>query len=283
MSDITQEKFFDESLRIQKEISNKIDIIEKTSRYSEWQRIIHSKEYKNKINKFGFRLYSQHDQDGILEYLLNSMHICGGIFLEFGCETGIENNTRYLLLKNFSGKWIDSNAEYIRFIGDLYKNLIDEKRLETECLKINSTNINNVVRDNLDVLVIDTDWNDYWIFNALEKLPKIIVIEYNSFLGKEASVTVPENNEFVWTGTNYFGSSWRALLNLGLDKGYTLVSCSIAGSDMFFVRNDLIKYLEFSKYFNSEELYESPKYNLCFNLGHPLMVEKMPIESWIYV
>ena len=267
-------------------LEKNVSEISKIERYKLWQSLIESEEYKYKLNRFGFKVYSQNDQDGIIEKLCEILNIKRGTFVEFGCGDGIENNTRYLLLKKWKGLWIDSDSEKMRFIDDK----LLKTNLYTLAKKITTDNINEtMVRAiekfnvaNLDLLSIDTDWNDYYLFKALEIKPKIIVIEYNANIPSNLALTVPRNDDAVWDGTSYYGASLKALNNLAAKKGYTLVGCSIAGTDAFFIRNDLminlieeipINELYIPKYgiiFNSsiEHLYEPPRFNLAFNMGH---------------
>ena len=62
----------------------------------------------------GFRGYSQHDEDGMIQAIFQRIGLTNRVFLEFGVGDGSENNTLYLLLSGWSGLWIDgsqANAE----------------------------------------------------------------------------------------------------------------------------------------------------------------------------
>ncbi len=260
--------------------------ISKIERYKLWQSLIKSSEYANKLNRFGFKVYSQNDQDGIIEKLCEILDISKGTFIEFGCGDGMENNTRYLNLKGWKGLWLDSDSEKVRFIRDKFTNA----NLDVLYKKVTVDNINDVILEylkakdsDLDLLSIDTDWNDYYLFEALNFKPQIIVIEYNSHIPPNISLTVPRNDDAVWDGSAYYGTSLKALNDIAIKKDYVLVGCSIAGTDAFFVRTDLIKHLEPNyrinelyvpkfgvEFFNCgvEYLYEPPRFNLAFNMGH---------------
>ncbi len=58
----------------------------------------------------GFKVYSQADEDGILEHICDWLQLERGSFIEIGCGDGRENNTHYLLLKGWHGVWVDGNA-----------------------------------------------------------------------------------------------------------------------------------------------------------------------------
>jgi hypothetical protein len=100
----------------------------------------------------------------------------------------------------------------------------------------------NDVPQDLDLLSIDIDGNDYWIWEALAAYrPKVVVIEYNATLGPQRSVTIPYDDDHVWTLDHYFGASLAALTKLGQRLGYALIGTESAGVNAFFVRRDLLE------------------------------------------
>jgi hypothetical protein len=105
----------------------------------------------------------------------------------------------------------------------------------------------------VDILSIDVDGVDYWLWRAATAIsPRIVIIEYNASFGPEASVTVPYEPEFDRTekGVNghYHGASITALARLANQKGYVLLGCDRAGANAFFLRADLL----------NDSLYEVP-------------------------
>ena len=58
----------------------------------------------------GFKVYSQADEDGIIEEICRRLGIERGHFIEIGCGDGRENNSHYLLLKGWRGIWVDGDA-----------------------------------------------------------------------------------------------------------------------------------------------------------------------------
>ena len=78
-------------------------------------------------------------------------------------------------------------------------------------------NINTLIRSadlgDLDLLGIDIDFNDYWVWKAIEVVkPRVVVIEYNAGLRPPMSLTVPYQPNHAAAGTNYFGASLEALM-----------------------------------------------------------------------
>jgi hypothetical protein len=96
------------------------------------------------------------------------------------------------------------------------------------------------VPSELDVLSIDVDGIDLWIWNAITVVsPRVVVIEYNSALDPAVALTQPLEPEVAWDGTDYFGASLAALHRVAERKGYRLVHTDVAGVNAFFVRSDL--------------------------------------------
>jgi hypothetical protein len=112
----------------------------------------------------------------------------------------------------------------------------------------------------VDVLGIDIDYNDYWVWKAIEVIkPRLVIIEYNASLRPPLSLVVPYKPDHTWTGGNFFGASLEALVRLGRAKGYRMVGCCFAGVNAFFVREDLCgdRFLEPA---TAEEHYEPERY-----------------------
>jgi len=76
---------------------------------------------------------------------------------------------------------------------------------------------------NIDLLSIDIDGSDYWIWEALEHVqPRVVVLEYLDILGAERAWSVPYRRDFVGQhdemGLCYGGASLPAFVKLGRRK-----------------------------------------------------------------
>jgi hypothetical protein len=117
-------------------------------------------------------------------------------------------------------------------------------RVTTAHAAITPDNVESVfdrlgVPESFDVLSIDIDGRDYWVWRAIERYrPRVVVIEYNAHLGTEP-LTMPLEVDRAWDGSDYFGASIGALAGLASEKGYQLVHCDLSGVNAFFVRRDL--------------------------------------------
>jgi hypothetical protein len=96
------------------------------------------------------------------------------------------------------------------------------------------------VPTDLDLLSIDVDGNDYWIWNGLEEFhPRVVVIEYNSSLPPGCERVQPYDPESRPTLTDTSGASLESLCRLAQRKGYQLVHSDLSGTNAFFVRDDI--------------------------------------------
>ena len=204
------------------------------------------------ISKFGIKIYSQNEEDGIILYILKHIGVKTKKFIEIGSESGLEcNTTNILKYFNWSGVQIEGNKDLHDKAKIQLKKILREKikNVKLVNLLVTKENINKIIKKNLkkevDLLSIDIDGNDFWIWKEIKCInPRLVVIEYNSFFGSRISCTIPYNPKFIWNHKNkksYYGASLKALEKLGKKKKYTLVGVDKNGVNAFFVRNDLAK------------------------------------------
>ncbi len=109
-------------------------------------------------------------------------------------------------------------------------------------------NINEIILSNgfsgeVDVMSIDIDGNDYWIWRSLEVVsPCIVVIETHVEFGLR-NLVVPYDKDYMYPGKHpdYHGASPVAMAALAKDKGYRLVGANRFGFNAFYIRNDLVQ------------------------------------------
>ena len=195
---------------------------------------------------YGYRVFSQWDEDGIIQFLIRHLEIPNQVFVEFGVQEYAEANTRFLLVNNnWTGLVIDSSSQNIDRIRR--SKIAWGYGLKAVTEFVTRDNINHILTTNaisgdIGLLSIDIDGNDYWIWEAISVItPVIVVIEYNHRFGSEAAVTIPYDETFERGKTQpliYFGASLAALCRLADRKGYAFVGCSRSGVNAFFVRRD---------------------------------------------
>jgi hypothetical protein len=231
----------------------------------------------SRLLKFGYRVYSQADEDGILHEIFRRIGEGNRTFVELGTGSGLENNTLFLLTQGWSGVWIEGSARKVSSAKKTFASFIAQDQLRIAQHFITAASVDNTVanlhpKSELGLLSIDLDGNDYYILNAIRSIsPRVIVAEYNAKFPPDIFWVMQYNEAHHWDSSDYFGASLKALEELLAARGYALVGCSVLGTNAFFVRTDLIVPPAFCPPFTSENHYEPPRYFLhpVFDSGFP--------------
>ena len=201
------------------------------------------------LNEIEVKIFSQNGEDGIIDYLVNSLKLNTKNFVEIGVGSYRESNTRFLYNKYHPKGLI------VDFIDDMEKKVKPFVNLWKGDLRIcnkqiNSENILDTLNQScdyeIDIFSIDIDSIDYWIIEKLNKrISKIFVAEYNPVFGSDIEVTVPnisgfERNKYHYSNLCY-GMSLRALINLMDKKGYYFIGANLQKINAFFILKDFKK------------------------------------------
>ena len=203
----------------------------------------------NNINEYEFKIFSQFGDDGLIQYLIDQLVIEEKKFVEFGVESYDEANTRFLLENNsWEGLIIDASKKNINYVKR--QTYFWKHKCTAVSHFIDQDNINEIITKNnfsgnIGLLSIDIDGNDYWIWECINVVyPDIVIIEYNARLGFDRSITIPYEENFQ-RGINQnkiiYGASLKALYNLGIRKGYSLVGTNMNGNNAFFVKKEALE------------------------------------------
>lgn len=207
--------------------------------------------YKNELRSKEYRVHSQNGEDGLMLYVFSQIGVTNRKFIEFGIGDGTECIAANLLLNfGWSGLMIEGSSSYANHATNYY-NTHPKMQGEVKILNkfITKDNINSLFKEGgiegeIDLLSIDIDGNDYWVWKAIEAVsPRVIIVEYNATFGKEKAITVEYDPSFMRIDKHssgyYYGLSLKAAENLGKEKGYVLVGCDSEGVNAIFVRNDI--------------------------------------------
>jgi hypothetical protein len=227
-------------------------------RFTAGQALLHaypelaaSADPQTAFNRSECRVYSQNGEDGILLYLFSKIGATDRRFVEFGIGDGSECNTANLALTfGWRGLLLEADAALAARARAFYTSrpTLRTSGLQIENVRVEPETIDELlqrfgVQGELDLLSIDIDGNDYWVWEAAEAIsPRVVVIEYNASFGPSRAVTVPYRRGFDRYAEHasgfYHGASLRALDDLARRKGYLLAGCDSRGSNAFFVRED---------------------------------------------
>lgn len=258
----------DEHFYYQEIIRRRVDTLAIIARERYVRELLSDTRYddKKRLERYGFKVCSQYDEDGIIQEIFNRIGLGARTFVEFGVENGLENNTLKLLLEGWSGLWIEGSESFVSQINAKFRDVVSDGRLQVKAAFVDRDNINSVIgayfTGEIDLLSIDIDGNDIYILDVIEVIsPRVIIVEYNGKFPPPMNVAQRYNPEHRWKGTDYGGSSLAAITKVAVRRGYSLVGCGIVGVNAFFVRNDLLGD-KFQAPFTSENHYQPARYFL---------------------
>lgn len=196
-----------------------------------------------RLERHGFRSFSQNDEDGILQEILRRLALGPGTFVEVGVEQGLQNNTRLLLYRGWRGLWVEADERACQAIQRTFAHELRAGQLQLAHSFVTRENIAGTLEATPfaqpDLLSIDIDGNDYWIWQALTVRPPVVVIEYNAKFRPPTAWVMKYDAAHRWDYSDYYGASLQSLHDLARRKGYLLVGTCLAGVNAFFVREDL--------------------------------------------
>jgi hypothetical protein len=203
----------------------------------------------------GFKCHSQTDEDGILLFLFAVLGATKKLCVELCAGNGVECNTANLILHHgWHGLLADGDEKNVdlcrRVYGQSAQTYVYPPKFAHSW--VTRGNVNDLLTANgfageIDLLSLDLDGIDYWIWEAITAVtPRVVVLEYQDILGPDRSWTVPYADDFSATAypmpgglPSFAGASLRAFVNLGRRKGYRLVGVNRYGYNAFFVKNGL--------------------------------------------
>ncbi len=248
---------------------------------SEIRALLADEKYKDKrrLEPFGYKCYSQHDEDGMLAEVFRRLGAdLPRSFVEFGVGDGLENNSLLLLKQGWQGLWIEGSNANATLIKKRFAKQIAERQLHFEHQFIDKDNINQLIgahfTGELGMLCVDIDGNDYYVWENIDVVqPWVVVIEYNAKFPPPMKWSIEYDKNHIWNLTDYQGASLAALAELGAKKNYQLVGCNLNGTNAIFVRKDKIDE-QFLVTDDLLEYYHPPRYFLTD--GYRMMCGHVP-------
>ena len=189
------------------------------------------------------RLMSNDEEDGITLAILSDIRVTNRTFVEVACGSNGGNSGFLALECGWRGLMVDGDEERLaaarrrfRYADVTFANSFVTKE-NIDCLLAE-----NGIDGDIDLMSIDIDGNDFWIWEGLTAAtPRLIIIEYNSYFGPDKSVVVPYSADFDRHNyINFFyGASIQAMTKLAARKGYRLIATEPRGHNAYFLRNDV--------------------------------------------
>jgi hypothetical protein len=196
--------------------------------------------YDLQAERFSFS--SQNDEDGLVLALFKRIGMTNCRFVELGCGMNGGNSGFLASELGWHGLMVDARDDAIRKIATRFTG----HNVTARHLTLTRDNVNGLIEEcgftgEIDLLSIDIDGMDYWIWQAISACnPRLVAIEYNWLFGADVAVTVPYTETFDLDAIglrSYHGASLAALVHLGRTKRYRLVATERVNA--FFLRQDV--------------------------------------------
>jgi hypothetical protein len=218
------------------------------------------------LEQYEKSVFSQNGEDGVLEKIFEIIKPTSRYAVEFGAADGVGGSNIRNLIVNYG--WSALMIEGDKKLAEKCRqNYTDNPRVRSIQAWVYPGNIEvlfeeNGVPSDLDLLSIDIDTNDYYVWKVIHDFhPKVVIIEYNASYPPPLKRVIEYNPLNAWDGTDYFGASIQSLYDLGKKKGYELIYVEKNGINLFFVEK---KYYDlFGLTDNSPaRMYRPPQYGL---------------------
>ncbi len=235
---------------------------------------------KQYLRDYRFNNYSQWGEDGIIQKIFELIGTTSKLCVEFGAWDGLKySNTAHL--------WRHSGWKAILIEADKDKCLeLDKNIAGYNCIPVcafigfqEHNSIDSILRnlnvtEPIDLMSIDIDSDDYYIFDSLTQYhPRVIICEHNPTLAAELDIYQNKGD--------YFGCSVGALVRVGKSKGYTLVAATETNS--IFVEDQSLAALQnFELDLMKITISDYVKYIAYSYAGMPIIISKKPEWSFAF-
>ena len=223
------------------------------------------------LERFEANFSSQQGEDGILREIFFRIGTGERYFAEFGVQDGSECNTALLASEyGWHGLYIEADEEDAKAVRERWSQRPDitVRREFVTAENVAQLFTESGIPADLDLLSIDIDGNDYWVWKALGSYrPRVVVIEYNAAYPPPVKWIMAYDPSHCWDGTTHFGASLSAYTVLASRLGYALIGTDSHGVNAFFLRRDLLAESGFVEA-TPEQAYHRPRYG-TLALPHP--------------
>ena len=187
-------------------------------------------------------VFSQHGEDGVIERIFELIPPTTTYAVEFGGGDGVTlSNVRNLIVnQGWSALMIDGDPGLVERCAEIYA---DVPAAKCRYAWVYPGNVELLFEEqgvpkDLDLLVIDIDSNDWYVWRAIHDFrPKVVQVEYNGLVAPPQRMVV-DFHPMNYLDGPYFGASIQSFYELGKKKGYELVYANRFGVNLWFVQEE---------------------------------------------
>lgn len=180
------------------------------------------------LSQYEKSIWSQVGEDGVLRHIFDNIGEGGRYCVEFGGGDGTSlSNTKQFRKQGWTGLLLDGNPRSPNVV---------QAWITRE--NINELMDEHDVPDVIDLLSIDIDGNDLWVWEAITRRARVTIIEYNPRWPATVSKAIVYNPNHRFGRNAYYGASLLAMKKLGRKKLLRLIYYN--GLNAIFVPQDLL-------------------------------------------
>jgi len=196
------------------------------------------------LSNYFHKVYSQHGEDGLLNYLFSIITPRKKYYVDFGAADGhFLANTKFLREHlGWTGLLMEGDPNLVNRSNGLVK-----QELVTPDNIMNLFEKHNVPED-FDFLSIDIDGDDIYVFDSIDTQkykPSVIIAEYNPGLPNHLPLAIEKGKSDYFINPHlpknkyfpcYHGCNINAWYTMSKRKGYTIITT--CGVNVVMVRDD---------------------------------------------
>ena len=193
-----------------------------------------------------FHLWSQNEEDGITLALFKLIGAIHRTFVELGAGVNGGNCGMLAEVCGWRGLLVDGSDARAAKLSTRFGRF----GVETAGAWITAEGVNELIEGyglegEIDLLSLDIDGSDYWVWKAIDVVsPRLVIVEFNPAFGVQRAVTVQydpafDRERFKLVTPHFYGASLAAFTQLGAQKGYRLVVVEPRGANAYFLRDDV--------------------------------------------
>ena len=177
-------------------------------------------------------MYARENEEEVILELLDGLDDPVKVCVDIGAKSITNSNVAHLITQlGWRGVLIDRGAKN-------FQTLMREFDGYPICIShaaVIPKNVNDLLPPKFDLLSIDIDGQDYYVWQAIKATPAIVIIEFNPRL--TGYKVMDRDDKYEWKQNkdyDNFGASKDTMIQLGQSKGYECVGHNV--NNLFFVR-----------------------------------------------
>jgi FkbM family methyltransferase len=228
-----------------------------------------TQDKNNWLSDFAQDVTSRDGEDGILKKIFEILEIKNGWCVDVGARGVRGSNTFNVLVNGWSGVLFIKESRRYKRLRNMYRNW-SVQCFNERVVPFGEKNLDRLLETTpvpreFDLLVLNMDGNDYYLWGSLQNYkPAVVVASFSSHR---------RFDDYLQSIDGVGGVSLSYLVTLGKQKGYELISTTV--SNAFFVRKEL---------FDKFSIEDNSMKELLVKSSHvPLANIKIPANAFEYI